>query len=282
MPGGSASTLIRRIQKLGRPRLTRRRLDVELVRRHLAESRTEAQRAIQEGLVRVGSNTSPKPSTLVAPSDAVHMINAPEPFVSRAGRKLDGALTEFSVDVSGMRAIDIGASTGGFTDCLLQRGVSSVMAVDVGYGQMHWRIREDPRVTVVERTNIRTATADDVGGDYDLIVADVSFISLRTIAPAIEVLGTDEAEWLLLVKPQFEAGRNEVGKGGIVRDTSVRIGALQQTVRGIEATGLGCQSIAVSSIAGTTGNVEFMTRFTRQPSKYDEAAIAVIGSETPS
>jgi 23S rRNA (cytidine1920-2'-O)/16S rRNA (cytidine1409-2'-O)-methyltransferase len=273
--------LTRRMHTPRRIRLTRRRLDVELVRRHLAESRTEAQRAIHAGLVRVGTNTAPKASTLVSPSESVHLVGAPEPFVSRGGRKLDGALSEFSVDVSGMRAVDVGASTGGFTDCLLQQGVASVVAVDVGYGQMHWRVREDPRVTVVERTNIRTATVDEVGTGYDLVVADLSFISLTTVADAIEALGNAGAQWLLLVKPQFEAGRNDVGKGGIVRDVGVRIGALRSAIRGLEATGLGCRGIVVSSITGATGNVEFMTRFTRQASVYDDEAIAAVGNGTP-
>ncbi len=272
---------MRYIRIARRTRLTRRRLDVELVRRHLVESRTEAQRAIEAGLVRVGTNADPKPSTLVSPSEPLHLTGTPEPFVSRAGRKLDAALSDFSVDVSGLRAIDIGASTGGFTDCLLQRGVTSVVAVDVGYGQMHWRIREDPRVNVIERTNIRTATASQVGGGYDLVVADLSFISLTTVASPIEALGNDDAQWLLLVKPQFEAGRTEVGKGGIVRDPEVRADALHRVIRRLEETSLGCQNIAVSSITGTTGNIEFMTRFTHQPSAVSDETIVAVGKKAP-
>jgi 23S rRNA (cytidine1920-2'-O)/16S rRNA (cytidine1409-2'-O)-methyltransferase len=229
----------------------------------------------------VGTNTDPKASTLVSASESLHLIGTPEPFVSRAGRKLDTALSAFSVDVNGLRAIDVGASTGGFTDCLLQRGVASVVAVDVGYGQMHWRIREDPRVDVIERTNIRTATADQVGDGYDLVVADLSFISLATVALPIEALGNDKAQWLLLVKPQFEAGRDEVGKGGIVRDPAVRADALRRVIRRLEETSLGCQNIAVSSITGTTGNIEFMTRFTRMPTSVTDATIAAVGTETP-
>lgn len=272
---------MRRTLNARRTRLTRRRLDVELVRRHLVESRTEAQRAIEAGLVRVGTNTDPKASTLVSPSESLHLTGTPEPFVSRAGRKLDAALSTFSVDVRGLRAIDVGASTGGFTDCLLQRGARSVVAVDVGYGQMHWRVREDQRVTVIERTNIRTATTDEVGDGYDLVVADLSFISLTTITLPIEALGGADCQWLLLVKPQFEAGRAEVGKGGIVRDATIRADALHRVIRRLEETSLGCQNIAVSSITGTTGNIEFMTRFTRQPSAVSDATILAVGTEVP-
>lgn len=251
------------------------------MRRKLVESRAEAQRAIDAGLVRVGANPQPKASTLVAPSDPVHLTGSPEPFVSRAGRKLDGALDAFGIDVNGIRAIDLGASTGGFTDCLLQRGVSGVVAVDVGYGQMHWRIRTDHRVDVVERTNIRTADSDSLDGPFDLIVGDLSFISLASLARQIERLGSATARWLLLIKPQFEAGRDGVGKGGIVRDTAVRELAITNVVTAFEAVGIGCQGLAVSSVAGTTGNVEFVALFTRDASSVDADTISRISEEHP-
>jgi 23S rRNA (cytidine1920-2'-O)/16S rRNA (cytidine1409-2'-O)-methyltransferase len=200
---------------------------------------------------------------LVAPEEPVHVIGEPEPFVSRAGRKLDAALTAFNVAVRDLRAIDVGASTGGFTDCLLQRGAASVCAVDVGYGQMHWRIRQDERVDVVERTNIRTADSTEFGDPFDLVVSDLSFISLRTVKDQLARLGTADGTWILLIKPQFEAGREGVGKGGIVRDPAVRRHVVQDVVAAFEEVGLGCHGVIESPITGMTGNIEYVSVFTR-------------------
>ncbi len=233
------------------------------MRRKLVQSRSEAKRAIDAGLVRVGSNASPKPSTMVAPGEAVHIVGKPEPFVSRAGRKLEGALTAFGLDVTGLRAIDVGASTGGFTDCLLQRGAISVTAVDVGYGQMHWRIRNDDRVHVVERTNIRTVAASDLGEPFDIVVSDLSFISLRLVREQLASLGTEGATWVLLIKPQFEAGRDLVGKGGIVRDPEVHREVVVNVIRSFDELGVGCGGVIESPITGATGNVEFVAMFRR-------------------
>ncbi len=246
------------------------------MRRHLVTSRTEAQRAIDAGLVRVGSTPSPKASTLVSDDESVHLVASPDRFVSRAGHKLDGALTAWDIDVSGMRAIDLGASTGGFTDCLLQRSVASVVAVDVGYGQMHWRIRTDPAVTVIERTNIRLATPAELGAPFDLVVADLSFISLRLLAPQVAALGGPDTMWILLVKPQFEAGPDLVGRGGIVTDPTVHIEVLRDVLAVYESVGLGCQRLAVSSITGATGNVEFVARFTSGSRIVDESAVRAV------
>jgi 23S rRNA (cytidine1920-2'-O)/16S rRNA (cytidine1409-2'-O)-methyltransferase len=200
---------------------------------------------------------------LVAPEEPVHVIGEPEPFVSRAGRKLDAALTAFNVAVRDLRAIDVGASTGGFTDCLLQRGAASVCAVDVGYGQMHWRIHQDERVDVVERTNIRTADSTEFGDPFDLVVSDLSFISLRTVKDQLARLGTADGTWILLIKPQFEAGREGVGKGGIVRDPAVRRHVVQDVVAAFEEVGLGCHGVIESPITGMTGNIEYVSVFTR-------------------
>ncbi|MFV1970634.1 MAG: TlyA family RNA methyltransferase [Acidimicrobiia bacterium] len=243
--------------------MTRRRLDAELVRRKLVESRAEAKRAIDAGLVRVGTNTAPKASTLVAPEEPVHLVANPEPFVSRAGRKLDAALQAFNIDVKGARAIDVGASTGGFTDCLLQRGTLSVCALDVGHGQLHWRIRSDDRVTVVERTNIRTADPVSFGSPFEIIVSDLSFISLRTVRRQLADLGTQDSTWILLIKPQFEAGRSRVGRGGIVRDPAVRRDVLAEVLASFDEIGLGCVGLIESPITGTTGNVEYVACFRR-------------------
>lgn len=243
--------------------LTRRRLDTELVRRNLVESRAEAQRAIEAGLVRVGANTSPKPSTMVAPDEPVHVIAAPEPFVGRAGRKLNAALNAFDVEVGGIRAIDVGASTGGFTDCLLQHGAESVAAVDVGHGQMHWRLRRDDRVDVIERTNIRTADVSMFDGPFDIVVSDLSFISLRTVSQQLAALGSDDTTWILLIKPQFEAGRDRVGRKGVVRDPAVRRDVIREVLASFDEIGLGCNGIIESPITGTTGNVEYLAIFRR-------------------
>lgn len=213
--------------------------------------------------MRVGTNTSPKPATLVGPDEPVHLIANPEPFVSRAGRKLDAALESFGLDVRGARAIDVGASTGGFTDCLLQRGAASVTALDVGYGQMHWRIREDDRVEVIERTNIRTAEISIFGPAFDVVVSDLSFISLRTVSRQLAALGSDDTHWILLIKPQFEAGRDRVGKKGIVRDPKVRLDTVVAVLGAFEDLGLGCVGLIESPITGATGNVEYVAAFRR-------------------
>ena len=213
--------------------------------------------------MRVGTHTSPKAATLVGSDEPMHLLSNPEPFVSRAGRKLDVAIEEFGVDVRGMRAIDVGASTGGFTDCLLQRGADSVTAVDVGHGQMHWRIRVDDRVEVIERTNIRTADPSLFGPKFDIIVTDLSFISLRTVSRQLSTLGAANSTWILLIKPQFEAGRDRVGKKGIVRDARVRSEVVRDVVAAFDSIGLGCMGIIESPIQGTTGNIEYVAMFRR-------------------
>ena len=199
----------------------------------------------------------------MASDEPLHLVSRPEPFVSRGGRKLDFALEVFGVDVQGTRAIDVGASTGGFTDCLLQRGAASVTAVDVGYGQMHWKIRVDDRVSVIERTNIRTADLSLLGSAFEIVVSDLSFISLRTVSEQLAALGSHDASWLLLIKPQFEAGRDRVGKKGIVRDPNVRSEVVKDVLATFRDLGLGCAGIVESPITGTTGNVEYVAMFRR-------------------
>ena len=213
---------------------------------------------IDAGLVRVRGNPTPKPATLVAPEDPLSVDAAPARFVGRAGAKLEGALEAFDVPVAGRRAIDVGASTGGFSDCLLQRGVVEVVAVDVGYGQMHNRIRSDERVIVVERTNIRHADPETLGAPFDLIVADLSFISLALVAPQLASLGSSTSDWILLVKPQFEVGKELVGKGGIVRDPEAHMLAIEQAANALAASGVGVIGLVASSITGAEGNREFL------------------------
>lgn len=198
---------------------------------------------------------------MVAPSDPIHLLGPPDRFVSRAGAKLDGALEAFGIDVTDMSAIDVGASTGGFTDCLLQRGARRVVALDVGYGQLHWKVRSDERVSVVERTNIRSADPTALGAPFDLIVGDLSFISLRLVAGHLAALGGPDSRWVMLIKPQFEAGKEEVGRGGIVPPGPVHLTVLNDVIAAFETHGLGCQGLVVSSVRGATGNVEYVAHF---------------------
>jgi 23S rRNA (cytidine1920-2'-O)/16S rRNA (cytidine1409-2'-O)-methyltransferase len=237
----------------------RRRLDAELVRRELAASRTVGQQLIEADRVLVNGAVATKASRQVSPADAIVIDGPPARFVGRGAEKLEHALTAFGIDVGGLRLLDSGASTGGFTDCLLQRGAREVVAVDVGHGQLHERLRADTRVVNLERQNIRDVTADLLGGVVDGAVGDLSFISLRlVIAPIISVCQPG-GFMVLLVKPQFEAGRAEVSKGrGVVSDP-----AIHDRVRGEVDAALidaGCEVIAwtTSPITGADGNVEFL------------------------
>ena len=231
------------------------------MRRGLAESRQQAQALIEAGSVLVGGAPALKASRLVAAAEPIELVAEPPPFVSRGGQKLDAALERFPVVVAGARALDAGASTGGFTDCLLQRGVAAVTAVDVGFGQLHERIRSDPRVTVLERINIRNLGLEDAGGEpFGVVVADLSFISLGTVAPKlVGELAAPGADAVVLVKPQFEAGRREAAKGrGVIRDPAVWREALERSVRALGAAGAAMMDVMVSPLLGADGNVEFL------------------------
>ena len=233
----------------------RSRLDERLVALGLAESRTRAQALIMAGQVLVDDVPIDKAGTRVRDDAVVRLRGVASRYVSRGGDKLAGALADLGVDPAGKICLDVGASTGGFTDCLLQHGVVRVYAVDVGYGQLDAKLRSDPRVVVIERTNARNLEASMVPDAIDLVVADVAFISLRLVVPALAAVAS-KAEWLLLVKPQFEVGREQVGKGGVVRDDALRAAAVE-SVRGA-AEALGWQEIARadSRVAGPKGNRE--------------------------
>jgi 23S rRNA (cytidine1920-2'-O)/16S rRNA (cytidine1409-2'-O)-methyltransferase len=237
------------------------RLDVLLVARALAESRTRAEALILAGRVKVKGVERPKPGTPVGP-DAVIEIEAPEhPWVSRGGVKLAGGLDAFGVDPSGRTCLDVGASTGGFTDVLLSRGAARVYAIDVGHGQLHARLRSDPRVVLREGVNARLLSRPVVPEACSLLVADVSFISLRLILPAAVPLLAPGADAVLLIKPQFESERGEVGRGGIVRDPEVRRRALERVIAAAERLGLTHRGTVESPITGADGNVEFLAWF---------------------
>jgi 23S rRNA (cytidine1920-2'-O)/16S rRNA (cytidine1409-2'-O)-methyltransferase len=214
---------------------------------------------IADGRVTVGGAVADKAARQVAPADSIAVEGPARRFVSRGGDKLDAALTEFAVDVADRRALDAGASTGGFTDCLLQRGAREVVAVDVGYGQLHERLRTDPRVAVHDRTNIRSVEPEGIGGAVDVVVADLSFISLRTVAAALLALATVDADLVLLVKPQFEAGRQEVSRGrGVIRDADVRARTLADVCATLTDLGATIMGTMESPLKGADGNVEFL------------------------
>src|SRR5579875_3458588 len=237
----------------------RRRLDVELVRRGLAASRAEGASLIAGGRVLVSGSVAQKPAHQVSASEPIVLAGPPARFVSRGGEKLDAALGHFGVLVAGREVLDAGASTGGFTDCLLQRGAKLVVAVDVGHGQLHPRLRADPRVEVMERVNVRHLGPAALGGRrFELVTADLSFISLKTVAPALSSVAKPGADLVVLVKPQFEAGRAEVSRGrGIVRDPEVWQRALGDVASAFSALGAVPTGQVPSPLAGADGNREF-------------------------
>ncbi len=238
--------------------MARRRLDAELVRRGLARSREQAQEFISAGVVTVKGAVATKAATQVETSDPVEVVVAEgHGYVSRGAVKLNGALDAFpTVDVTNKYCLDAGASTGGFTQVLLERGAAKVLAVDVGYGQLAWPIRTDERVVVMERTNIRTLTADDVEFLAELVVADLSFISLALVLPDLVASAASDADFVIMVKPQFEVGREAVGDG-VIRDPLVRMGAVLAVAERAIALGLGVAGVTASPLPGPSGNVEY-------------------------
>lgn len=236
----------------------KQRLDMALVQRGLAQSRERAQSLIISGTVFLNNQRADKASLQVKPDDTLEVRGAPHPYVSRGGLKLEKALPAFDVPTDGVVAMDVGASTGGFTDVLLRAGARLVYAIDVGYGQLDWKLRNDPRVVVMERTNARHLTPRDLPEHPTLCVMDVSFISIRLILPAImDILGPT-GRIVTLVKPQFEAGRDKVGKKGVVRDPAVHLAVLSGILAFVEATGWRVQGADFSPITGPEGNIEFL------------------------
>jgi 23S rRNA (cytidine1920-2'-O)/16S rRNA (cytidine1409-2'-O)-methyltransferase len=236
----------------------RARLDAELVRRGLARSREQAAELIAAGRVLVAGQVAGKPATGVDAGTALLVTQDTGPsYASRGGHKLAGALDAFGYDPSGKRALDAGASTGGFTDVLLQRGASHVVAVDVGYGQLAWSLQSDDRVTVIDRTNVRTLTLEVVGEPVDLVVADLSFIPLGLVLPALVACCAPGADLLPMVKPQFEVGKERLPAGGVVRDPEHRADAVRRVAQQAETLGLGVRGIVASPLPGPSGNVEY-------------------------
>lgn len=241
----------------------KKRLDVLLVERGLSENRTKAQAVIMSGLVDVNGQRADKPGVSYEETVDIQIRGAACPYVSRGGLKLEKALRDFGVHPADYVCSDSGASTGGFTDCLLQQGAKKVFAIDVGYGQLDWKIRNDPRVVVMERTNIRYVTPEDLGEPLDLSVIDVSFISLKIVLPAIKnLLKPGRGQVLCLIKPQFEAGRDKVGKKGVVRDPETHKEVLDNFVALAGELGFTILGLTFSPVKGPEGNIEFLGHLT--------------------
>ena len=250
--------------------MTRRRLDAELVRRRLASSREQAQEAIAQGRVTVAGVVATKAATQVEDSAAIEVNTGGESvYVSRGAHKLVGALDAFGIDVRRRNALDAGASTGGFTQVLLERGAAQVIAVDVGYGQLAWPVRSVPSVVVMERTNVRYLTPSDVPFAPDLIVADLSFISLTVVLPALADVAAPGAELLVMVKPQFEVGKDKVGHG-VVTDPNLRTQAVRAVAEAAVGLGLGVKGVVASPLPGPKGNVEYFLWMTKSSSDAGE------------
>jgi 23S rRNA (cytidine1920-2'-O)/16S rRNA (cytidine1409-2'-O)-methyltransferase len=239
-------------------RVSKERLDLLVVQRGLAESRQSAQRLIIAGLVSVDGQPAAKPGTRI-PLSAHLAVKAQPPYVSRGGLKLEAALDAFGLDVSDWIVADVGASTGGFTDCLLQRGAARVYALDVGYGQLAWKLRQDPRVVVMERTNARYV--ESLSEVIDLATIDASFISLRLLLPQVKQWLKPGGQVVALIKPQFEAGREHVGKGGVVRDPAIHQSVLKELTFWAASKGWGLCGLIRSPVKGPAGNVEFLAHW---------------------
>ena len=251
----------------------RRRLDAELVRRGLATGRGRARALVESGRVTVGGAPALKAARLVGAGEAIEVRGDRPRFVSRGGEKLAAALRRFEVDPAGRRVIDVGSSTGGFTDCVLQAGAREVVAIDVGRNQLHERLRADARVQSHEQTNVRHASVADLGGPGTIVVADLSFISLRTVALPLLALAEVGADLLLLVKPQFEAGKQEADRGrGVIRDPSVWRRTLEDVATALSDAGAAIMGVMVSPITGGDGNVEFLVHAQRDGQPLGPAA----------
>ena len=240
----------------------KKRLDVLLTERGLAETRTKAQAIIMSGIVYVDGQKADKAGVSYEETVDIEVRSGGCPYVSRGGLKLEKALCDFGVDPTGYVCSDSGASTGGFTDCLLQQGASKVFAIDVGYGQLDWKIRSDPRVVVMERTNVRYVTPEQLGEPLDLSVVDVSFISLKIVLPVIKTFLKQSGQVLCLIKPQFEAGRDKVGKKGVVREPQTHIEVLDDFVALADALDFRILGLTFSPVKGPEGNIEFLGHLT--------------------
>lgn len=237
---------------------SKKRLDIRLVESGLVQSRERAKSLVMAGKVTVNGRVFDKPGTLISKDDKVDLKDKDIPFVSRGGIKLESALVSFGLEINGLVCMDVGASTGGFTDCLLKYGAKQVFAVDVGYGQMAWALRKDPRVVTIERTNIRHMPKDVISTPVDLVTIDVSFISLKIVVPAVLKFMNENGSIIALIKPQFEAGKGKVGKGGVVRESSLHDEVIESLSAFFIRSGLKIEGIIPSPVTGPKGNKEFL------------------------
>ena len=255
------------------------RLDVLMVQRGLSDSRSKAQAVIMSGLVYVDGQKADKPGMSYEAEAEIEVRGHGCPYVSRGGLKLEKALRDFGVHPDGWVCSDSGASTGGFTDCLLQQGAAKVFAIDVGYGQLAWKLRQDPRVVCMERTNIRYVTPEDLGEPLDLSVVDVSFISLKLVLPVLQKLLKPTGQILCLIKPQFEAGREKVGKKGVVRDPATHLEVLEGFVSLAQSLQLSIRNLTYSPVRGPEGNIEFLGHLSMEPSEANVPDLAALVTE---
>jgi 23S rRNA (cytidine1920-2'-O)/16S rRNA (cytidine1409-2'-O)-methyltransferase len=255
--------------------LQKKRLDILLVEKGFYDSREKSRRAVMAGEVLVNGALEDKPGTGFPDDANIEVRQNSNPYAGRGGLKLEKALEHFKIDLIGKTAIDIGASTGGFTDCMLQKGAAKVYAIDVGYGQIAWKLRQDSRVIVMERTNMRYVKPEDIGESAEFAAADVSFISLRLIFPVVKQLLSQTGEFICLVKPQFEAGRDKVGKHGVVRDPETHREVLLQVIESARSNDFIFRGVTFSPIKGPAGNIEYLIFISKggEPVSNDSSAI---------
>jgi 23S rRNA (cytidine1920-2'-O)/16S rRNA (cytidine1409-2'-O)-methyltransferase len=253
--------------------MSKKRADILLFEKGLVESREKGKRLIMEGLVYIGTKKIDKPGDSIDENENITIKSNPLIYVSRGGLKLEKAINYFNLNLCDIIAMDIGASTGGFTDCMLRNGAAKVYALDVGYNQLDWRLRNDPRVVVMERTNIRNITKEDIEDNIDFISIDVSFISLKLVLPVAKELLNTDGEIVALIKPQFEAGREKVGKKGIVRDKNTHMEVITNIVNFSEEIGLFPCSLTFSPVTGATGNIEFLIHLKRNTEIFERKLI---------
>lgn len=250
--------------------MKKERIDVLLIERGFASSRERAKRLLMAGSVLVDQVKIEKAGTTVDPAAQIRVLGSDIPYVSRGGLKLAKAISFFHMDLSGKHAADIGASTGGFTDCMLQNGVTRVYAIDVGYGQLAWKLRQDERVTNMERTNIRNVTPEQIGELLDFASIDVAFISLAKVLPVAYSLLKENGELIALIKPQFEAGKERVGKKGVVREAAVHIEVTQNVLSFAQEIGFSVAGLTYSPVKGPEGNIEYLTRLAREKKEHEK------------
>ncbi len=255
--------------------MCKRRLDILLVEKGMFDSREKARRSIMAGVIKVNGVVEDKPGLKVGDGVEIEVKEAINPFVSRGGVKLQKAIDEFNIDLEGKNCLDVGASTGGFTDCMLKCGALSVYAVDVGYGQLAWKLRNDPRVILMERTNIRYVSKAQIKQPVSFASIDVSFISLKKVLPVVKGLLEEDSEMVCLIKPQFEAGREKVGKKGVVRDINIHMEVVNEIVNFSIESGLYIKNLSYSPVKGPEGNIEYLVYLSKRESIINNPGILV-------